>query len=135
MAEKYVHGSFNGISAANDKQLFKIDDVIRALETQRQKDIDVIQAFAKAVGEEPENNLFVSNGLNIKTPEDIAAVANALTAARSMKNNGMDEILLDTKFKLHIQVLEQVTRTRCPELYHGGPQSFHILALKKLPPK
>ena len=71
--------------------------------------------------------------MNIHDSAEIAMVANALTAARSMKENGVEALLLNAKFKLWTQVLEQTNKDTCPDLYGAGADSFVILNFTKRP--
>ena len=129
----YIHPSFNAMSAVNDKQLFAIDGVIRSLEETNQDNIKLVKAFARSLAKSPDQQKFTRNELNIHDSAEIAMVANALTAARSMKENGVEALLLNAKFKLWTQVLEQTNKDTCSDLYGAGADSFVIINFTKRP--
>mgnify|MGYP003624357856 CR=1 FL=1 len=128
---EYVHSSFNDMSRMSDKQLFAIDSVIRSLEKINQDNIRLVKTFARSLEKSPEQHKYTRNELNIHDSAEMAMVANALTAARSMKNNGTEALLLNAKSKLWTQVLEQTNKETCPELYSAGADSFVILNFTK----
>ena len=130
---EYVHASFNAIGRKNEQQVFAIDDVITALEQVVADDVKLMRDFAKSVNMASKNASYISNTAFVpKDTSEIAMTANALIAARSMKDNGMETILLDPRFKMWTQVLKQVNEETCPDLFHKGADSFTILKFTKL---
>lgn len=128
----YVHHSFKSVSSKNDKQVFDINDVIRALEETVEADVKLVRKFASSLKKSSDKDSYLSNtAFVVRDTAEMAKVGNALIAARSMKENGIDSLLLDPRYKMWTQVLEQTNEETCPDLFHKGADSFTILKFSK----
>ena len=108
-----LHHTFSNISS---NQEFSINDVIKELE--RVKDCHE-RPFRKNVGELSsllDGNKTISNNIyNVDIPM-LIEIHNACLVAKSMKEHGVETLMLNSGQDMRHQVLAQANKKNCPEI-------------------